>query len=128
MNELSSSISLAYISSSTLGVSNIMGIPQNLGSCMTSLKPSSPIFPSPMFSWRSRWQPSSPLESLRCTAFKYFMPTTLSNSSIIFLNPCSVARSCPAAKAWQVSKQTPILDLSCTLSIMPWSSTNFPPI
>ena len=44
--------------------------------------PSTPISPSPRLVWRSRFEPSSVIESLTCSAPRRSQPTTESNSSI----------------------------------------------
>ena len=58
-------------------------------------------------SCRSRLEPHSSSESLACTSPSRSGPTAASSASSVAVIPPGAARSCPAAQAWQVSKQTP---------------------
>ena len=54
------SVWISCLSSEGLGVSIIIGRLLKKGSVMIRRNVDIPIFPRPMFSWRSRWQPSPP--------------------------------------------------------------------
>ena len=76
-----------------------------------------PIMPSPSGVWRSTRLPRIFIASFRCMPFRYPNPTTRSSSANVASHASRVRRSYPAAKAWQVSMQTPTRDLSSTRSI-----------
>ena len=63
--------------------------------------------PRPIASCRSRLDPSGSLESLAWTSFSRPRPTARTSALSIVRTPPGAARSWPAAKAWQVSRQTP---------------------
>ena len=124
---ISFSILISSASLIPIGVSMTSGISARRGSFMRQRNISRPILPLPRFSCLSRWHPRSPLESLRCMPRRNLSPTTSSNSCSMLSNPSLFLISKPAAKAWQVSIQTPTLVLSSTWSIILRISSNRPP-
>src|SRR5213596_4098529 len=70
-----------------------------------SLHDALPISPSPIHSWRSRREPSAPLESLRWKHLSKGRPTIWSNCC--HTSSIAPATSYPAAWRWAVSRQNP---------------------
>ena len=83
------------------GPSKITGRPSKRGSERNAIMPSTPISPSPRLTWRSRFEPSSVIESLTCSACRRSQPTTRSNSSITFAE--RLARAHVVARGEQVA-------------------------
>jgi len=81
--------------------------PAIVGWASSSANGATPIEPSPIVVCRSRLEPHSSRESLACTSPSRFGPTVASRASRVAVIPPGTQRSCPAAHAWQVSKQTP---------------------
>jgi len=71
----------------SIGVSRIRGSCPSL-LCRMFLNPFSPIFPIPMCSCLSSFEPKPPLESFRWTSLSSLMPITSSNR-------CRVCRTAP---------------------------------
>ena len=71
---------------------------------MISQNGASPIFPFPMWSWRSTREPSAVLESFKCQAARRSRPMIRSNFWTISQNPFAVAISNPAANRCAVSR------------------------
>ena len=93
--------------SSSLGVSTTTGTPATEGWASSSANGPRPIEPSPIVVCRSRFEPHSSSESLACTSPSRPGPTVASSASSVAVIPPGTERSCPAAHAWHVSKQTP---------------------
>src|SRR5437773_5662146 len=66
------------------GTSRMKGSFASRGSCRRARKPCSPIWPVPMFAWRSRLEPSPVTESLQWITSMRESPTTRSSSSMVF--------------------------------------------
>ena len=96
------------------GVSRMNGTSWTAGCPSSAPKAAAPIWPAPMFSCRSRREPQPSLESLAWISPS--RPAAAWRSASSLAAPSGAARSCPAAKAWQVSRHTPARGCQSRLS------------
>src|SRR6267143_1280851 len=89
------------------GVSRIPRASANRGSFTIHRNGSFPIFPLPMCSWRSEWDPRPCFESFRWRAFTRHSPRTASISRSSASYRSGERKSYPAAREWHVSTHTP---------------------
>src|SRR5205823_789796 len=83
------------------GLSTTTGTPAVAGCASSSANASGPSVPAPTDSCRSRVDPQPSFESLACTSHSRSGPTASTRASSVAAVPPGLARSCPAAQAWQ---------------------------